>query len=115
RDDLTGILVDLAGVVRQKIVLEVDFPPPEEALDLLTSTTGELIARQRLPVERVWGVGVGIPGPMHPAPDGDGYIVNPKAFPGWRNVPLAGLLRARLDCPVYQENNATAAAVGERW
>lgn len=115
RDHLTGVLVDLAGVVRQRVVLEVDFPPPDEALELLTSTTEALIERESLPRERVWGVGVGIPGPMHPAPDGHGYIVNPKAFPGWHNVPLATRLRERLEIPVYLENNATAAAIGERW
>jgi len=41
--------------------------------------------------------------------------VNPQAFPGWHDIPLATWLHERLDMPVYLENNALAAAVGERW
>jgi predicted NBD/HSP70 family sugar kinase len=52
---------------------------------------------------------------MHQAENGKGYVVNPKAFPGWQNIPLAGWLREELGIPVYLENNAMAAAVGERW
>lgn len=115
RDHLTGLLVDLAGTVRQRIYVDVDFPTPEEALELLVETADALLARQDLPRERVWGVGIGIPGPMHPVEGGEGYIVNPKAFPGWHNVPLASWVRDRLGLPVYLENNASAAAIGERW
>ena len=52
---------------------------------------------------------------MHHTEDGKGYLVNPTAFPGWQKVPLASWLHDRLGMPVYLENNATAAAVGERW
>jgi predicted NBD/HSP70 family sugar kinase len=52
---------------------------------------------------------------MHRDEQGTGYLVNPKAFPGWHDIPLATWLRERLDMPVYLENNATAAALGERW
>jgi predicted NBD/HSP70 family sugar kinase len=52
---------------------------------------------------------------MHRAGDGHGYVVNPKAYPGWQDIPIADRLREQLEMPVYLENNATAAAVGERW
>lgn len=114
-DHLTGVLVDLAGTVRQRVHIQLDVPTPDEALDLMAQTATTLMERQGLAHERVSGVGVGVPGPMHLAEDGSGYLVRPKAFPGWHDVPLAALLRARLGIPVYLENNATAAAVGERW
>lgn len=115
RDHLTGVLVDLAGTVRQRVHVDLDFPTPAEALELMVETVGTLIERQALPRERVWGLGIGVPGPMHQAEDGNGYLVNPKAFPGWQDIPLATWLRERLELPVFLENNATAAAVGERW
>ncbi|HYD54997.1 MAG TPA: ROK family transcriptional regulator [Gemmatimonadaceae bacterium] len=115
RDHLSGVLVDLTGVVRQRVSLDFDAPSPEEALDLMVDMVQTLIARGGCARERVCGVGIGIPGPMRHAEDGAGYVVNPKAFPGWHMVPLADWLRRRLDMPVILENNATAAAVGERW
>jgi predicted NBD/HSP70 family sugar kinase len=115
RDHLTGLLVDLAGQVRQRIHVAVDTPSPEEALELMCEIARSLVERQGLGIEDVAGLGVGIPGPMHHTEDGKGYLVNPTAFPGWQKIPLASWLRERLGMPVYLENNATAAAVGERW
>jgi predicted NBD/HSP70 family sugar kinase len=115
RDHLTGLLVDIAGNVRQRIHVEIDSPSPAEAVELVGETARALVERQGLRLDQVAGLGVGIPGPMHLAENGHDYLVNPKAFPGWQNIPLASLLRDRLGMPVYLENNAMAAAVGERW
>lgn len=115
RDHLTGVLVDLAGQVRQRAQLEMELPTPREALDLMAGMTERLIAAQGLSRGSVCGVGIGIPGLMHHAPSGRGYLVTPTAFPGWTDVPLADWLRERLGLPVFLENNATAAAIGERW
>lgn len=115
RDHLTGVLVDLAGVVRQRESVEFELPTPRQALDRMTRMSESLVARQGLARAQVCGVGIGIPGPMHVADSGNGYVVNPKSFPGWHRVPLADQLRERLDLTVILENNATAAAVGERW
>ena len=115
RDHLTGVLVDLTGQVRQRIGLDLHFPSPEDALDKLTHCVHQLVDRQGLTIDQLWGVGIGIPGPMHQDPSGKGtYVMNPKAFPGWHNVPIADELKERLNLPVFLENNATAAAMGER-
>jgi predicted NBD/HSP70 family sugar kinase len=115
RDHLTGVLVDLGGSVRQRIHHDIDFPAPPEALDLLSEVANALIEKQSLARNQIAGVGVGIPGPMHRANNPSGYVANPKQFPGWERVPLAEWLEERLGLPVLIENNATAAAIGERW
>jgi predicted NBD/HSP70 family sugar kinase len=115
RDHLTGVLVDLAGNVRQRAHVELELPTPERALDLMADTVETLIKKQRLSAASIWGVGIGIPGPMHHGDNGDEYVINPTAFPGWHNIPLASWARERLALPVFLENNATAAAVGEHW
>ena len=101
--------------MRQRIHVAVDTPSPEEALELMCEMAQSLVERQGLGLEDVAGLGVGIPGPMHHTEDGKGYLVNPTAFPGWQMIPLERWLHERLGMPVYLENNATAAAVGERW
>ena len=115
RDHLTAVLVDLAGAVRQRTNTPLDFPSPAEALELMVDTASGLVAREGLAMVDLSGIGVGIPGPMHQSPDGDGYVVSPKLFPGWEDVPVATWLRERLGVPVFLENNAKAAAVGEWW
>jgi predicted NBD/HSP70 family sugar kinase len=114
RDHLTAVLVDLVGTVRQQRDERLHFPTPAEALDLMVEMTDALIAAQGLTRESIRGLGVGVPGPMWLAPDGGDYLVNPRSFPGWSNVPLAAWLRERLEMPVLLDNNATAAAMGER-
>ena len=115
RDHLTGVLVDLAGQVRHRMHLEVETPSPREVLDLMCEMVESMAGRQGLRVDDLAGLGVGVPGPMHRDEHGTGYLVNPKAFPGWHDIPLATWLRDRLEMPVYLENNALAAALGERW
>ncbi|GIV60366.1 ROK family transcriptional regulator [Rhodocaloribacter litoris] len=116
RDHLTALLVDHAGTVRQRIHHHLDFPSPDEALALMVETVHELTARQGLNLAQVRGVGIGVPGPMNIAEsNGRTYLINPKAFKGWHDVPIADLLHQRLGIPVFLENNATAAAMGERW
>jgi predicted NBD/HSP70 family sugar kinase len=115
RDHVTGLLVDMGGQVRQRMHLEVETPSPKEVLALMCDMVGEMARRQGLRVDELAGLGVGVPGPMHRDEAGTGYLVNPKAFPGWHDIPLATWLRERLRMPVYLENNALAAALGERW
>jgi glucokinase len=40
-------------------------------------------------------------------------VVNPPNLPGWKAVPLAAILKKAFKVPVYLENDANAAAVGE--
>ena len=113
-DHVTAVLVDLSGAVRARIHHEVSMASPSAALDLCVEATRALASELDLSMDQVWGVGVGIPGPMRPGPDGT-YLVSPIAFPEWHDVPLAEQLHERLGLPVFIENNATAAALGEHW
>lgn len=116
KDHLTAVLVDFVGEVRQRIHEELNFPSPDEAMDLLESTVRTLMGRQGLSEDRIWGVGVGLPGPLGVSAGSVATnLVTPEAFPGWKDVPVVDILKRRLGLPIYLENNATAAAVGERW
>jgi len=116
REHLTGVLVDLGGRLRERIHHEIDYPSPDEAITLMSDTVTRLMHQARLPDKRLWGIGVGMPGPLHLSTDDpDGGSASPDAFPGWKHVPVASLLADGLGVPVRLENNATAAAIGERW
>jgi len=59
---------------------------------------------------RVQSVAVGAPGPVDPQA---GVLINPPNLEGWRNVPLARMLKAATRAPAYVQNDANLAAWGE--
>jgi len=60
---------------------------------------------------RLFGVGIGVPGLVDVA--SGTLIFEPNM--GWRDVPLRQLIGAKLDVPVFIDNDANAAALGERY
>ena len=116
QNHLTGILMDLKGTVRKHVTQSVRFPEPEEAMNLMESTIDLLLGESGIPATDIWGIGIGFPGPLEIS---EGSIVtnavNPQAFPGWEHVRLLDEMHQRTGIPVFLENNATAAAIGERW
>lgn len=113
RGHLTGLLVDLAGRVQGRVHQELSFPNPEVALDLVAATVEQLASA--VDHHRVWGVGIGFPGPLRIAQGVVDNIINPEGFPGWENVSVRERLSERLEFDVFLENNATAAAMGESY
>lgn len=116
KDHLTGVLIDLDGNMRQRISQSLKFPRSEEAMELMEDLVQQLISLEGIPTDMIWGVGVGLPGPMLISKGSVlKNMVNPQYLPGWDNVPVVKLLEEKLQLPVYLENNASAAAIGERW
>lgn len=68
----------------------------------------ELADGEGVSLERIRGVGVGVPGLM----DREGRLaLGPNL--GWHDVPILELLRAALPVPVYADNDTKAAALAE--
>lgn len=64
-----------------------------------------------IPLESVVAVGVAAPGPLDVH---TGVVINAPNMPGWLNIPLRERLSLLLNKPVYLDNDANAAAVGEQ-
>ena len=108
---LSGVLVNLAGEVRERTESEIGRAAPEIALPRMAKTVETLLHRAEVDGGRVLGTGVVMPGPF----DVDSLTsVGPTTLPGWRGVDPAGLLSKTIGLPVLVENDATAAALGER-
>ena len=58
------------------------------------------------------GVAIGVPGGVDPR---TGKVLDANNVPGWREVDLGEALEQTLGCPVYLDNDANMAAVGEHW
>ena len=116
KDHLTGILVDLHGNMRQHVHMDVDYPSPDEVMDLMTQIVDDMLQKEGVDKDLIWGVGVGFPGPLVVSEKNVfSNAVSPEALPDWEKVPVVDILEKRLNLPVFLENNASAAAIGERW
>ena len=106
-----GVLVNLTGSVLEETQLPLMKATPEAAVPMLATMVNSLIEGHRVPRRRVLGVGVVMPGPF----DVEGLTsVGPTTLPGWAGFGLAEALTRLLALPTFVENDATAAAVGER-
>lgn len=110
---ITGVLLDLAGGVQARSHRRVpDGAAPGTVVGALTRTFNQLVRRSGIEVSRVLGAGLAVPGPLDAA---HRQILSPPNLPGWSDVALADVLEKRTELPVVMDNDATAAAIGERW
>ncbi len=58
----------------------------------------------------VWGIGIGVPGPVEFA---TGRPVSPPIMPGWDGYDIRGRLAARYQVPVWVDNEVNLMALGE--
>ncbi len=70
---------------------------------------GEMRAQARLP-GRLWGVGIGVPGPVEFR---TGRPVSPPIMPGWDGYPVRERFAARYGAPVWVDNDVNLLALAE--
>jgi glucokinase len=107
--ELRGAIVDEQGALLAFAATPTDAAGgPRAVIDQIARLIAQI--RAVAPAVAIVGLGVGAPGPL----DSDmGVAIAPPTLVGWRNVPLAALLRERLGVDVRLENDANAAALGE--
>jgi glucokinase-like ROK family protein len=70
----------------------------------------DLLARDSVPRAPVYGIGVGVPGPVEFA---TGTPVNPPIMPGWDGYQVRKRLAERYAVPVWVDNDVNLNALGE--
>ncbi|MCX5397256.1 ROK family transcriptional regulator [Streptomyces sp. NBC_00102] len=113
RDELTAVLVDLAGTPVAVRSAPLDFGAP--AADVVAGAAdavAEVSAAAAAAPENspaVLGVGVAVPGPLDHR---DGVLHRVTGFPQWDGFPLREALAARTGLPVSVDKDTNAAALG---
>ena len=93
-----------------------EYPGPERTIPRIYEGIVQALDEARITLHDVAGIGIGAPGPLNGR---TGVIFDPPNLHGWRNVPLRALLEEHFSMvkqhmiPVFVENDANAAALGE--
>ncbi|KUN80993.1 XylR family transcriptional regulator [Streptomyces bungoensis] len=111
--ELTCTVVDLLGrplvVKRQPTPLGAE---PSQVVKTMAELIADVLAEAGVPRGKVLGLGLATPGPIDQE---RGMVVAPPQLAHWTRVPVQRMLSDATDLPVTLDNDATAAAVGERW
>ena len=70
---------------------------------------GQLISTTRNLPGRLWGIGIGVPGPVE---FGTGRPFSPPIMPGWDGYPVRERFAARYGAPVWVDNDVNVLALG---
>lgn len=109
RDHITMVLADFAGVVKARLDQEVAFALPEQVRSFYRRNLDRLLGIAGVTADAITGIGLALP-------DGLGVIDLP-GMPGdyaqWSATNLEALFAEPLGKPIFIENDAAAAAIGE--
>jgi predicted NBD/HSP70 family sugar kinase len=102
-------LVNLVGEILERRAVDLD---THDQRRVLTSILGLIRELRRRPAasERVWGVGVALPGPLVKT---DISFLGPTALEGWTDLSIFDELRDATRLQVFYNVDSVAAALGE--
>lgn len=109
RDHITIVLVDFSGETMARVSEEVDFALPQHVQAFYRKSIKRMLRNAKVDVARVVGLGVALPDQLGSV-DLPG---RPNAYSAWEKVDLAVLFEEPFRLPVFAENDAAAAAMGE--
>jgi glucokinase len=116
-----GIAVDMGASHMRFVLTDGGAQILEESRERVNTESGargvikqirDGIRRLVPPTESLRGVAIGVPGCVHPQ---TGKIFDANNVPGWREVDIGRDLEDAFGCPVFLDNDANMAAIGEHW
>lgn len=104
-------VTDLTGTVLARAHRDCDIAlGPEPVLAQVETTLDELLAGLGDEHASIWGIGLGLPGPVEFA---TGRPSEPPIMPGWNNHPVRDRLGSRYRAPVWVDNEVNLLCLGE--
>lgn len=110
RDHITLVVLDFEGRVRARASREVNFALPRDVEQFFAKSADKLLAKVGIGREKLVGVGVALPDDM---PNAATLPHQPANYDIWASTDVAALIRSTIHVPVFVENDAAAATMGE--
>jgi predicted NBD/HSP70 family sugar kinase len=101
--------------LESKVLRYQDVPMPAERdpvviANALADAVEATVSASGVERHKLLGVGVGVAGVIHPHIG----VVHYSPYLGWRDLPLANLMRVRLHLPIYIENDVNTLTLSEQ-
>ena len=109
RDHVTLVVVDFAGRIRARASREIPFALPDAVRTFFSRSVKHLLPQARIDPDKVVGIGVAFPDDIQRAE----LHGQPPEYAVWGETSVRELLSGILPVPVFVENDAAAAAMGE--
>jgi len=109
RDHIAIVALDFVGNVRYRVCREVHFAMPQEVIAFFREQVAQIIAEKAIDIERLIGIGIAVPDDLGRIPVSN----RPDAYRIWSEIDVATLFGEILPVPVFVENDAAAASIGE--
>ena len=109
RNHITLVAVDFSGRVRARLSREVSFALPDTVRTFFRRSAARLLSKARIEPANVVGIGVAFPDDIQRV----ALPGQPAEYAAWGDTSVSELLSGTLPVPVYVENDAAAAAMGE--
>ncbi|HEU4626726.1 MAG TPA: ROK family transcriptional regulator [Steroidobacteraceae bacterium] len=109
RDHISLVVLGFDGQVRAQCSRETAFPLPAAVERLVRRSVGPLLQMGKVRADRLLGIGVAFPDDIQRAD----LPEQPAEYAAWGSVSVHELLADILPVPVFIENDAAAAAMGE--
>lgn len=106
---LFAVVTDFAA----RALAEHDEPLESQAVEAVVAQIGRVYERLSAAHPGIAGAGIGLAGDV--ANMGGHQVVLESPFLGWKETPLADLVRESLDLPVSTENDVRALTAAEHW
>jgi N-acetylglucosamine repressor len=119
-DRAVGALTDLeATIITRQVVALPALPTdtgaaahePEAILMALAGMVDGLLAQAAVPRARLLGVGLGMAGIV----DSERGVLRQSPYMGWTDLPVRDLLQAKVNVPVYIDNDVNTLTLAEKW
>jgi glucokinase len=85
---------------------------PAGVVTQLRESISNLVQKSGSEYGRLLGIAIGVPGGVDPQ---TGKVIEVNNVPGWREVDMGRTLEDRFGVPVFLDNDANMAAIGEHW
>ncbi len=113
--DIGGTATKIGAITSHGEQLEEAIQPiltdqPKQTLNAITDVIFNI--QSKYSDSQIFAIGCGVPGIVNPD---NGKIISAANLPGWNNYHLKFELEKRIRIPVFIDNDANVAALGESW
>lgn len=113
RQKVAIALTDLDGNILASRNRLFDFSEKfQTVLDFIHGSIDEVMDEADIQLERILGIGIGLPGPLNESQDG---TISPPNFYDQQHIPLRDLFEKRHNLPVFLDHSSNVAALSEKW